>query len=1155
VIHAVMDVPTALAYYYGGSTGDSLEYHDGVFFGSDDGTDYPVECPEGATNPWGTVLYDPPGTWETTAEHWGGWTFGWLMWADFCCPPLEYELCTPATDVDWATQGNGIGRTNATTANISNLCNVYTDWTYSANGAVMAISAAVAGDFVVFTSTDSITCLNRLTGAYVWSAGGYPLCIGDVRGTPTIDLADNAVYVGGSAAQSFTKYDMTTGAVIWSRNLGGGSYVPLVAGNTSWTGSIVSGGYVYFANETGYIYKLDVNTGVDAAGSPLLLPDAPGAVVYNALTSNGTKLFAGTASALGTAGNIHQIDMATLAVDWTLTGPGNLAYPGGVGDTIFDPYSPEGFPGSMAVEDGVLYYHSQIRNDGNGFLHFPQTGSVGAIDITVEDGTGIGILWVNNADLETTASPGLTPASTYNFAGPAIGPGMVYLSSRGFFGGVTEQDGQSAWHKTLGLRVWYSGYTNIGNSGGIPQLDDPRGCNPVTVFCDASDQPFILAGTVGGDLKLLNGNDGTLEWQRKMTGRVRQAIVVDEWIYSVIWTGDPVNGGGTLVAMTVGADRPRLQIDSLFVFRSASPIDPALTDDITNAFQNTGCAALNVLALNVVNVPVPPGVRVSSVHPDLAAASERSTRNLSGYDALLDASSWKDRAVMRSAGIETEDESLVRTFATNASAAADPVFLTVNSGTGAVAPGAPQSINITYDPTGLTNNTGFTNYIEVVTDDPDYYPQGGVVAVPGVPTTPGVPVINVNMFLGCPDASVVMTLGRGTMWITNWGAEGGAGNFAQDDATDGLVIDGDDGSHYDGGWYAAVNDDDHWAFEGCSVGAYPRRGGEWGPSEPCGVSIVAGSFNSPFDATAQNYEEVTSVMLDLSSTNGFFTPSIRQLGGLLLDVQRIGSADPAFGNFVLSKVVFTNEVGDPYDIVGTMDSVLFGIGTDWDVGAGTNNYMYKFSNGYAVMDGGVADGSAAGFAGGHANLTSDHHAVGAMGSGSAPTFMMGDILDDQGHGEAAYHIMDDPQHWADSIDLASTFNTDIGAYWTAARFDALADGASETLYMAIFEINNDGVHESWSDGAGFQAAVANVVAKAKAYAGLGAGDVNCDGAIDLADVVLLGNIVDGLFDPTGTGGEFAGDTDGDGDVDEDDYTNLYDVVSGVGGALVNAWRF
>lgn len=99
------------------------------------------------------------------------------------------------------------------------------------------------------------------------------------------------------------------------------------------------------------------------------------------------------------------------------------------------------------------------------------------------------------------------------------------------------------------------------------------------------------------------------------------------------------------------------------------------------------------------------------------------------------------------------------------------------------------------------------------------------------------------------------------------------------------------------------------------------------------------------------------------------------------------------------------------------------------------------------------------------------------------------------------------------------------------------------------------MYEGWTDAAGFQAAVANAAAKAKAYAGFGAGDVNLDGVVDLADVVLLGNIVDGLFDPTGTGGEFGGDTHGDGDIDEDDYTNLYDVVSGVGGALVNAWRF
>ena len=57
------------------------------------------------------------------------------------------------------------------------------------------------------------------------------------------------------------------------------------------------------------------------------------------------------------------------------------------------------------------------------------------------------------------------------------------------------------------------------------------------------------------------------------------------------------------------------------------------------------------------------------------------------------------------------------------------------------------------------------------------------------------------------------------------------------------------------------------------------------------------------------------------------------------------------------------------------------------------------------------------------------------------------------------------------------------------------------------------------------------------------GDVNCDAVIDLADVVLLGNFLDGLVDESTTCLECAGDVDIDGDVDESDYSQLYDLIS------------
>jgi hypothetical protein len=58
------------------------------------------------------------------------------------------------------------------------------------------------------------------------------------------------------------------------------------------------------------------------------------------------------------------------------------------------------------------------------------------------------------------------------------------------------------------------------------------------------------------------------------------------------------------------------------------------------------------------------------------------------------------------------------------------------------------------------------------------------------------------------------------------------------------------------------------------------------------------------------------------------------------------------------------------------------------------------------------------------------------------------------------------------------------------------------------------------------------------------GDLNCDVCLDISDVVMLGNILDGLLDLSGTCGGAAADFDGDNDVDEHDYQGLFDAVAG-----------
>lgn len=1065
------------------------------------------------------------------------------LWVDvdICCPPLAFAACTPAADTEWETQGNGFDRTNATNSSLSSLCGVTLDWTAKPGGTCNMIQPIIAGGKVLIAGVDSLHCYDKVTGVQSWAFGGFPYIIGDLRGSPTV--AGGFVYLGGAGAQAFSKIDLATGAVVWSRNLGGID-VPLAPGQTNYTPNVVSGGFVYFTQETGRVYKVSDATGLDAAGSPLLLPDAPGAVPYNALTSNGTKIWVGTGNTLATGGNLFQIDMATMAIDWTLTNPGMLFYPGNT-----DPYDPEGFPGSLAYEDGILYYHSQIRNDANGNAHFPQTGSVGAIDVALENGTGAGILWVNDAASVSLASPGSVVGS-FNWSGPAVGPGMIYLASRGYFGGTTEQDGISAWDKTLGLRVWYTGYSSLGVTGGVPQLNDIRSDVPVTVFCQGG-VPYLFtshlntAPNAPGVWRLVNGNTGDLVWYRTFNERVRGTAVADDCVAMHVRSGSP-GGGGMLLVFNVGSDRPRLQIDSQFVFRTATPGDGAVADNIVDAILNSGCVNLNVAGYNEVNPPV---VRVLGTDPKLASSSERSTTHLMGFDALLDASNLpKLRAIAVTGGIDDgeEDANVARMFArNNARAAADPLFLTVNTAPGAIAPGATQTLAVTYDETGLTNNTGYTNFIEIDSDDPDYNPQN--------PTDD--PAIQFELFIGCPDAQDELTTGLGHAWITNFGAEAGGGNFSSP-GDDNFVINGETAHHFDGGWALVVQDSLHWAFDGCSVGGYPRRAGEWGPTLPCGLSVVANNYPSAGGPDA--VEEVTYNMIDLVSANLVHpaAPSSRGAGGVFLEVQRVGSQNPAFGDFVLTRINLTNEAGTPGDIAGALNNVYFGSVTDWDISS--NDNVRSYNDGYAQEDNAAGAPGTGTWIAGHVRLDGNHVGAGGIGAGGSPTFMTADIQDDQGHGAAAFRMLSSPAGYCATVDPASCANTDLAALWSAAYFPSIADGASVEFFMAIYRVE-DGVNglPFVSGAAGAEAVYREVTCRAKAFAGFGKGDVNCDGCVDLQDVVALGNIVDGLLNPAGTAAVYTADVDGNNAWNNADYNLLYDVVSGVqpASAMANAWRF
>jgi hypothetical protein len=343
--------------------------------------------------------------------------------------------------------------------------------------------------------------------------------------------------------------------------------------------------------------------------------------------------------------------------------------------------------------------------------------------MTTELGYGNGILWVNNYLPSPLASPGASSGS-YNFSGPALDSDRVYTTARGYFYGYEEPDGVSGWDRNSGVQEWYLGYTRIGTYDGVDLFDDPRSDVPATVFRQPDGTPYLFTSHTGGIWRLVNGNTGEVVWERQMTERVRGTAMVDDFVVTAVRADAPsTDWGGSLVAFTVGDDRPRLKIDTQYVYRVVLPDYEPGTVDITDAIRNTGCVNLNVSAYNPVDTPSFRSKPISMASGSDAAYDP--SELLDGHAAPKSEGELKRSTANSADGGQSLAETINRT--------GDPLFLTINTPPGPVAPGASQTISVTYDASGLAGNAEYTNYIEIDTDDPDYYPQDTSGATLGLP--------------------------------------------------------------------------------------------------------------------------------------------------------------------------------------------------------------------------------------------------------------------------------------------------------------------------------------------------------------------------------------------------------------------------------------
>jgi hypothetical protein len=698
-------------------------------------------------------FWAPAGAWEYILDGWGV-DVNFIIRADLCCgnPPA----CTPGAQPEWPTYGGSFERTFRSLAAVNNECQLSLDWIAqgdsiaSAIGNVSPFTNVVVSDTLAFLSFfNFLACYDVRTGVLLWKFSdlGRIVVGDDLRCNVTVD--DSLVYVGGGSFRAFNCVRVQDGSLKWTRNPIG---TPLSnTGITRFTPSVIKDSVVYTVTEAspGEVWALNKYTGANYSGwatNPRLLSEG---WVLNGLTSDGDSLlFAGTVTSNSTLtnGRLYAIRMSSGVIKWTLEDPS--------AKFLNPTLDQEGFSGFLAYENGILYYQSNIRDDANGFDHFPWDGSAGAIDVNAENGTGSGILWV------ATQAVGRAL-----YGGPVVSEGVVYLNCDGIFVGASNPKGVIALNKSNGSRLW----ANALDGFGVPM--------PLTVTCEPGTNPYVFSGSRTGAWYLLDGFTGEVLWTRTFSGLVHGTAVLDSTVLVSTRSSLAGNGNGRLAAFRVsGANRPRMEVHQLSAFATnALPGSGNTTvDTIYGALSNEGCANLTIGSFGIDTVAV--SAAVTAVDPRMARlagalADQMAPHYLDFAPSLGLGPSPRDAkfGLVRFSE-ESDGESLplyARDWARRSATAAASQVVTVETPAPAVvAPGNSLDLALRINETGQIPRTSVRNYVVLNHDDPDFFPEDTAQ------TSLGAPVIPVDAIFGYAKEQDTLRAMDALSLVTNHGSYG-----------------------------------------------------------------------------------------------------------------------------------------------------------------------------------------------------------------------------------------------------------------------------------------------------------------------------------------------------------------------------------------------
>lgn len=1068
--------------------------------------------------------YAPGDVWEPLSLYWGA-DYAFVIRTDMCCgdPPA----CTPgAPQTDWPSGGN-FQRTFRSNAAVGDECQLTLDWVFQGDSLPAGSNQAsytnvVVQDTLGFLSfANYLACVNLKTGDTIWNfrENGSLLMGDDLRCNVTVD--DSLVYVGGGSFRAFSCVRVADGSVKWSRNF---NTTPLGLGYTRYAPSVVVDSLLFFTDEQqspgGNLWAVNKYTGVNTPAwstNPFVFSEG---WVLNALTWTGDSLLlAGTASQVSATGEpdyqlngrLYAIRVADGTQKWELEDP-SAKY--------LDPdLANEGFTGSLAYENGILYYQSNILNGPN-YDHYPWDGSAGAIDVNAEDGSGAGILWVCTS-----------PIGRAFYGGPVIGEGVVYYNCDGVFVGAANPKGVTAVNKDNGALLWNN------------PLEGAGVASPLTITCEASGTPYIFAGSRAGYWYLLDGFSGDVIWSRIFSGRVHGTAVVDSQVLVSTRNSLAGNGNGMLASFRVsGVNRPRMDLLQVAPFATnALPGSGNTTvDTIYNALTNVGCADLILNSFGVDTLAL--AARVTAVDPQLATkAANLANRMASAYMAFADGFMYptgpgllEQKYGLFRRDLVDDNAGLAESVRhwTNASLAdaAVPQVVTVETPAPAtVLNGDSLSIAIRIDETGQVPRTTVRNYITLNHNDPDFFPEDPTG------TEFGDPVIAVDAIFGYAFEEDTLRALDAMTQVTNHGAYGvGDDNI--------FYVEGDNtASMFDGG-----------VFITGKLADTPRTAWDvydWLEFQPDTFltiyrDTVIGTVDGLTDQTGTiaHSTYIDSIGFPDSATTYAYGVEVRETQVSI----NLTGAD--IGSWKVFRHQIVNRNATPVDSV-----IYIGNFCDWDIESGNNNIdttmmgpwsnVYMYDPGSSISAYGVLKLPAPG------TMYEEPDGTMKTATGFYSVYGVTNPLEVYPSG-AAEPLSDSIYSYVSrpGVNTATslTQNDDMSL---AVVFDTLHLAANDTVwvYYALWGTASGGDLNSAARDAAFGS---NLVS------GFRRGDVNADGDYNFLDLVYLYRFITS----GGTGyhpipRDLTGDVNNDGVVNMTDVLYLEDYIYGGGPSPIGAWWF